>query len=881
MTAPSSLRAPVTSISEDARPVADQGASQANPVWRRRLVDLGPPMVAGLAVRFALAPFLSWAGDDLSWARTASAGVHHLGLYQRLEFPYPPAFGHLLQVLGVILQHLGLPSSSFAAFSSGMSQQFSLYVTSPAFNVAFKTLLFAFDLATAFLLLGLVRQLTGDDRKARRAFCWWFLNPLVIVESAVMGAFDVVAGFFILAALYCTLTRRNRLLGVVLALGVLTKLSPAFVAPMLVAAAIVLARRDRPVHGARRRVLAKILVGAGATCVVVLLPELITGSLGTMLHATFSRQQVGAYFGGFSLFGLSSFPGLGWIATVTTSGIAYVRMVVYIAEAALVAWSVVRTSRDPGARSLLSTAVVLLSAVLIIGPLTQPQYLLWLMPVLIALTVAYGGPRWAPWVLGAAAIPFILMILGPYALAGPLARFTHLLSQQVVSGHVEAWLVSGPGTSTFQTLAYARGSVVVVGLVALVALIIHWARTRTPAAGVAAAVPGEASRYDSVPQPHEPEAVPGPNAAPRRMSGTRLAALTVLAAATVTLVGSLLAAAATLQRTEPAAALTSASGNAKGLDVRLALRLATGQRQVRLVAFPTRPATPIRRIYLYYDPRYPYAGTDQRTQLGVVDHLRAEMSLRSAKVPVRTLGAAGLASVLRNQTSATSTAIVDTSGVFPDSVFANDADLVTPWLLRGGTMVWGGSPLGWYSSATGSKPPFRSPPSVGALGAERILGPGFASLAGQPSRIATIATPYGTAMGITYQPTSVGVPPLVAELRGGATLGWVGAGYSSVTAVPVGHGTVLIFGGSVYDEEDLVRDTVAILSTRGYALDGRVASRQLSAGQVRANGGSVAWRVDPSALGAAPGGSLSIAEVDPDPAGVMLSSQSVNLAKGP
>ncbi len=106
-----------------------------------------PPGI-GLAVRFARAPFLSWPGDDESWARVASAGVQHLALYERLSFPYPPAFGHLMQSLGMILQHLGLSSSSFASFPSGMNSEYSLYITSPALNVAFKALTFAFDIAT-------------------------------------------------------------------------------------------------------------------------------------------------------------------------------------------------------------------------------------------------------------------------------------------------------------------------------------------------------------------------------------------------------------------------------------------------------------------------------------------------------------------------------------------------------------------------------------------------------------------------------------------------------------------------------------------------------------------------------------------------------------
>ena len=45
-----------------------------------------------------------------------------------------------------------------------------MFITSPWFNVAFKSVLFAFDLGTSLLLFALVLQMTGDERRARLAF---------------------------------------------------------------------------------------------------------------------------------------------------------------------------------------------------------------------------------------------------------------------------------------------------------------------------------------------------------------------------------------------------------------------------------------------------------------------------------------------------------------------------------------------------------------------------------------------------------------------------------------------------------------------------------------------------------------------------------------
>jgi len=104
-------------------------------------------------VRLVVAPYTSNSNDIGPWYQTSLAGLHGLTLYQRPGFSYPPVWGYLLEGLGQVFRMVGIGPSSLGMFDaryaslSTVTGDFSVYVTSPLFNVAFKSLLFAGDLA--------------------------------------------------------------------------------------------------------------------------------------------------------------------------------------------------------------------------------------------------------------------------------------------------------------------------------------------------------------------------------------------------------------------------------------------------------------------------------------------------------------------------------------------------------------------------------------------------------------------------------------------------------------------------------------------------------------------------------------------------------------
>ena len=66
------------------------------------------------------------------------------------------------------------------------------------------------------------------------------------------------------------------------------------------------------------------------------------------------------------------------------------------------------------------------------------------------------------------------------------------------------------------------------------------------------------------------------------------------------------------------------------------------------------------------------------------------------------------------------------TGMFPAEVLSTTTDLVSRWVAAGGTLVWGGTPIGAWSAPPRSNTRRRPGDiSIGPPGVERLLGPGF------------------------------------------------------------------------------------------------------------------------------------------------------------
>lgn len=441
-------------------------------------------LIIGSLVRVAIAPFTSWSSDDAPWFHTSLAGYYGLHLYDRPGFSYPPLWGYVLVDVGMLARVVGLGPDFFGVMNadfltvSSVTGDFSTVVTSPAFNVVFKSVLFGFDVATALLIYYQVRALTRNGAQANLALALWFLNPFVIYESGVHGAADVLVGFSILASLFLVLNDRGYFAGMAWVLGIATKLVPIIIAPQLL-----LALQDDRISPGSAALTARrfgiFALGAAIGGILVVTPEILFGTFQNMFHNVFARTQESVIIGGFSLSGVRYLRPMSWLLAWAFQNSEVVIRASTIAQAcaalAWVGWTAyaIRIDRE---FALLAGSAGAVATFNLLAPVSNPQYVLWWLPTAIVLIAATRRGYLQLGFISASALVFSLAILGPYAVLSPLATYTHVLQPSTLAANVVIWYTS-PGTLWGATKAddfFAPAWLIVV--VAVVSLLIIWLR---------------------------------------------------------------------------------------------------------------------------------------------------------------------------------------------------------------------------------------------------------------------------------------------------------------------------------------------------------------------------------------------------------------------
>lgn len=409
-----------------------------------------PPIVLGLLLRGALAPYMSWDNDVAVWMRTSLSGFYGLPLYSRPGYSYPPVWGYCLELIGMVVRFVGGSASFFGTQNVDFAQvsvqtaEFSSYVTSPAFNLVFKGLIFIFDLGVAMMVYRLVLACGGSARSARIALVMWFLNPLVIWESAVQGAFDSLVGLSIVAAVLFVLTDRPLWAGSAWAVGIMIKLAPAILVMQLVLGLWVAAGLRTPETGLgqRLRVLGLFALGASVTLGLIATPLIIGRSYGPGLHDVFARGDSPVVIGGLSFTAARYLKPFSFLLLEAYRHSAFVIRVTSLAQLiGVMGWVIfglVVTRRNPQMGFVVG-AMGTLATFTLFAPISNPQYIMWWLPLLIAAIAVLRTGYWQLAVISTAPVVFIVGILGPAAFFASLSTYTHVISAEAVAAQVGYW----------------------------------------------------------------------------------------------------------------------------------------------------------------------------------------------------------------------------------------------------------------------------------------------------------------------------------------------------------------------------------------------------------------------------------------------------------
>lgn len=245
----------------------------------------------GLLVRFILCPTLTYPFDVEHWAVILQNIASGNDLYGLSGYFYTPVWGYILGAEGAVMSLFGnidLMGNRFTDLFGIETLGFRFFTattTTPVFNTVMKLPLIAVDLLVGYLVWDLVMEKTGARKKADLAFSLWFLCPVVVYMSSIQVQFDCISA--LLALLSVLLARKNRyfLAGAVLMVAALTKMFPAFLAPVLV----FYVWRKHGESGQALVQVAKAVAGALIAFCIIYAPQILDGTVFDSLSFVFGR----------------------------------------------------------------------------------------------------------------------------------------------------------------------------------------------------------------------------------------------------------------------------------------------------------------------------------------------------------------------------------------------------------------------------------------------------------------------------------------------------------------------------------------------------------------------------------------------------------------
>jgi hypothetical protein len=311
---------------------------------RLRLSPTVAVLLVGLVVRGLLIP-LTHGQDFVVWDKASAATLHGVNIYA--HHPAYPAGPYAYFPLWLYIE---LPFQWLAQHSA------------IPFQVAGKLPIVAADLACAWLIAAAVRAQGRSEWVVAGAAAAFFLNPLVLYNSAYYGRFDSLGCALLLAALL-GLARRPPLgwrTAGYYALGVAAKTFP-----VLVLGAVL-----RSARGARKR----ILVVLAGVLVVLTLPYLGTPRA---LYDDIFRYDATKVPQGLSW----QRELLGPLGVDQAKQLSYLLLICFAAVAVLLALTT---------ELWLSTALTLV-AFLLFSKVVLEQYLIWPLPFLLVVAAGTGA----------------------------------------------------------------------------------------------------------------------------------------------------------------------------------------------------------------------------------------------------------------------------------------------------------------------------------------------------------------------------------------------------------------------------------------------------------------------------------------------------------
>jgi hypothetical protein len=437
--------------------------------------ELSSFLILGLLLRVVLMPYFIWPYDIGAYQSALAYLTSGNDPYALHSSIYPPFVHFITFPLFSLAYRLGVTFNfhSMSDMLTGIRPEGIIAASemSPLFLVLWKIPLLCFDLLTGVLIFYFVKEITPDSKTPKRCFLIWLFNPFVLAISYLNGSYDVVVGFFVLLGAYFIFKNKFFSAGLSFGLGALTKTSPIFIAIPL--GVILLFKELRGSFGPHNfRINSRFFVRFAAGCVapIVFFAPLFIEY--TSLSYSGISQEI-EITGGLNQWFFAADSKISYLINQYMGGIEtlflYYPIICFIV--ALFLTKFVELSRE---RMLLTTALFACLIYLFLPITLQPQYLLWVIPLLIVVFSTRRSFTWPLVLLSTAGLLFYLSLQGPEAFLYPLAIFTPLYSPARLVSKVASYQIMPGLISPYltQDLCILFGGIGFVGLVSTILLLI-------------------------------------------------------------------------------------------------------------------------------------------------------------------------------------------------------------------------------------------------------------------------------------------------------------------------------------------------------------------------------------------------------------------------
>ncbi|OQA04690.1 MAG: GPI transamidase subunit PIG-U [bacterium ADurb.Bin400] len=388
-------------------------------------------LILGLLLRLLIAPYTSWPREAFAWFSVTNDLLNGYRLYEFGNFSYPPLWAFVLLLVGKVVTFFS-GAAALGGYVQGMvdatinNPNTIGFITSPAFNLGYKIPLILADTAIAYMLFLIARP--TSLLRAEKVFAMWYLNPLVIFTSSVIGQFDVLPAALILIAITFLLEKKYFMSGLSLAIAALFKLYPVFLLPLYLVICYSSNQGER-----RKKAMLHLLAGLFIPIAVFVIPHLHPSIWDVLLD----RSQTDLLKGGMNIWFIAQSPTI--YQSLATSYLPLVYAIKYLALLAIltIPLMVRRISFDTESIITGHIAILIVTFSLYSG-LANPQYyisVIMLLALQVSLSNKYRFFFWAI-TIGGVAHYLLLWTFAWQALLYPLAVNTSLIDLQQINNNV-------------------------------------------------------------------------------------------------------------------------------------------------------------------------------------------------------------------------------------------------------------------------------------------------------------------------------------------------------------------------------------------------------------------------------------------------------------